>query len=344
MSTKPIFEKKNVLVTGGAGFIGSHLCEQLIQDGARVICVDDFSSSIERNIDMLLKHPDFQFIKVDITQPFNLEIFPELEAFKIPFQGIQEIYHLACPTAIRRFDAMKVHTLKTNSVGTLQVLDIAEKYDARVVFTSSSVVYGGRSEDSLFFEETYEGVVDHLSPRSVYDEGKRFAESSCMAYLQSRGVDARIARIFRTYGPRMPLFDGHLIPDFIIDALEGKPLTIYGDEHFKTSLVYVDDIVDGLVKLMEIEQDPGPINLGSDVDMLMVDVANMIIELTQSSSHVSFAPALPFLTELGLPRIQKARHVLGWLPLVRLGEGLRETMEDVRANRILLSNLYKNNT
>ncbi len=342
MPNKPIFEKKNVLVTGGAGFIGSHLCEDLIKDGARVICVDDFSSSIERNIDMLLKHPDFQFIKADITKPLDLETFPELEAFKIPFQGIQEIYHLACPTAIKKFDAMKVHTLKTNSTGTIRILDIAEKYESRVVFGSSSVVYGGRSEGQLFFEETHEGIVDHMSPRAVYDEGKRFSESACVAYHQGRGVDVRIARIFRTYGPRMPLFDGHLIPDFIIDALEGKPLTIYGDEHFKTSLVYVDDVVDGLVKLMGIEENPGPVNLGSDVDLLMVDVANTILGHTESKSEVSFAPPLPFLTELGLPRIQKARDVLGWLPLVRLEDGLRETVEDVRANRILLSNLYKN--
>lgn len=341
MANKPIFEKKNVLVTGGAGFIGSHLCEDLIKNGARVICVDDFSSSIERNIDMLLKHPDFQFIKADITKPLDLESFPELEAYKIPFQGIQEIYHLACPTAIKKFDAMKIHTLKTNSTGTIRILDIAEKYESRVVFGSSSVVYGGRSEGQLFFDETHEGIVDHMSPRAVYDEGKRFAESSCVAYWQGRGVDVRIARVFRTYGPRMPLFDGHLIPDFIIDALEGKPLTIYGDEHFKTSLVYVDDVVDGLVKLMGIEENPGPVNLGSDVDLLMTDVANTILEHTKSESQVSFAPPLPFLTELGLPRIQKARDVLGWLPLVRLEDGLRETVEDVRANRILLSNLYK---
>lgn len=337
---KPIFEKKNVLVTGGAGFIGSHLSERLIKEGARVICVDDFSSSIERNIDLLLKHPDFQFIRADITQPLDLESFPELEAFKIPFQGIQEIYHLACPTAIKKFDALKVHTLKTNSVGTIQMLDIAEKYESTVVFASSSVVYGGRTEGQLFFEETHEGIVDHLSPRAVYDEGKRFSESSCVAYWNGRGVDVRIARIFRTYGPRMPLFDGHLIPDFIMNALEDKSLVIYGDEHFKTSLVYVDDIVDGLVKLMAIEQNPGPVNFGSDVDLRMMDVANSIIHQTSSNAQVQFEPPLPFLTELGLPRIQKARDILGWLPLTRLEDGLRETIEDVRANRILLSNLY----
>lgn len=342
MANKPIFEKKNVLVTGGAGFIGSRLCEQLIKDGARVICVDDFSSGVERNIDVLLKNPDFQFLRVDIIKELNLEDFPELEAFKIPFQGIQEIYHLACPTAIKRFDSLKIHTLKTNSIGTLNILDMAVKYDSRVVFTSSSVIYGSRSHDRLFFDESDEGIVDHVTPRAVYDEGKRFSETSCFSYLQTRGVDTRIARIFRTYGPRMPLFDGHLIPDFIIDALDGKSLVIYGDENFKTSFVYVDDVVDGLMKLMAVEENPGPVNIGSDVDLRLVDVANMIIELTGSSSVIEFQPALPFLTDTGLPKITLARDTLTWLPLIRLDEGLRRTMEDVRANRILLTNIYNN--
>jgi len=340
MENKPIFEKKNVLVTGGAGFIGSFLCERLIKDGARVICVDDFSSSVERNIDLLLKNADFQFIRADISEPLDLEAYPELEAFKIPFQGIQEIYHLACPTAIKKFDALRTHTLKTNSLGTVNVLDLAKRYDSRVVFTSSSVVYGSRSDDKLFFDEDFEGVVDHTSPRAVYDEGKRFSETSCMTYMQAEGVDARVARVFRTYGPRMPLFDGHLIPDFILNALDGKPLVIYGDEHFKTSLCFVDDIVDGLMRLMAVEQSPGIVNLGSDVDLLLVDVANMIIELTGSSSEVTFEPALPFLTDLVLPNIAKARDDMGWLPLTRLENGLKQTMEDVRANRVLLSTIY----
>ena len=270
-----------------------------------------------------------------------MESFPELEAYKIPFQGIQEIYHLACPTAIKRFDALKTHALRTNAIGNNQTLEIAEKYGARVVFASSSVVYGSRSADRLFFSEEDEGVVDHISPRSAYDEGKRFAESACVTFQQTRGVDTRIARIFRTYGPRMPLFDGHLIPDFIMNALDGKPLVIYGDEHFKTSLVYVDDVVDALVKLMSVEENPGPLNIGSDTDLLIVDVANMILEQTASSSTVTFEPPLPFLTELGLPRISKARDALSWLPLTRIQDGLTRTIEDVRANRILLSNLYK---
>lgn len=339
MANKPIFDAKNVLVTGGAGFIGSHVCDRLIRGGARVICIDNFVSSQERNIDFLLKHPNFQFLKLNIAEPFDLESFPELEAFKIPFQGIQEIYHLACPTAIKKFDAHKLDTLHANSRGTLNVLDAAARYGARTVFASSSVVYGPRREDRMFFDEDDEGVVDHTTPRAVYDEGKRFSETACIAYGQTRDVDVRIARVFRTYGPRMPLFDGHLIPDFVIAALEGKPLVIYGDEHFKTSLCFVDDVVDGLMKLMGVAEHVGVVNVGSDVDVLMVDVANTIASLTESSSQVVFEPPLPFLTELGLPRIARARETLGWLPLVRLEDGLRRTVDDIRANRILLTNL-----
>ncbi len=334
---KPIFEKKNVLVTGGAGFIGSHLCDALIRSGARVVCADNFSTGIERNIDGLLRDPNFQFLRLDVSEPFNLETFQELEAFKIPFQGIQEVYHLATPTAIKRFDAFKVETLKAHSRGTLNALELAEKYGARAVLASSSVVYGGRTEGRLFFNEDDLGIVDHMLPRAAYDEGKRFAETCFEIYRQSKGVDSRIARIFRTYGPRMPLFDGHLIPDFIMNALDGKPLVIYGDEHFKTSLVFVDDVVDGLIRLMEATENPGPVNIGSDVDMKMVDVAKTILQITASSSEIGYEPALPFLTELGLPKITRARDALGWLPLVTLEAGLQKTVDDVRANRILLS-------
>ncbi len=336
---KPIFDTKNVLVTGGAGFIGSHVCDKLIREGARVICIDNFVSSVERNIDFLLKHQNFQFLRHDMNEPIDLESFPELEAFKIPFQGIQEIYHLACPTAIKKFDAHRINTLHTNSRATLNTLDLAVKYESRVVYTSSSVIYGGRSEDKLFFTEDMEGIVDHTTPRAVYDEGKRFSETCCFTYDQARGIDVRVARVFRTYGPRMPLFDGHLIPDFVMNALDGKPLIIYGDEHFKTSLCYVDDVVDGLMKLMAVQVNPGPVNIGSDVDVRMVDVANTISHLTESKSEVDFQPPLPFLTELGLPSIHRARETMQWLPLVRLEDGLRRTIDDVRANRILLSNL-----
>src|SRR3990167_9311789 len=247
---------KTILVTGGAGFIGAHLCERLVKDGHRVICVDNFSTSHLRNIEALLQIPTFQFLRLDVTQPFNLESYPELVSFKIAFEGIHEIYHLACPTAIKAFDKFRTQTLFANSLGNYQVLEIARKYKSKILLTSSSVVYGARQDEHPLFTEDVRGVVDHLTPRACYDEGKRFAETMFETYRQVHSLDIRIARIFRTYGPRMPLFDGHLIPDFILNAMDGKDLVLYGGKQFRTSLVYVSDVIDGLLRLMEAVKDP----------------------------------------------------------------------------------------
>jgi len=212
----PIFEKKNVLVTGGAGFIGSHLCERLLKE-AKVICLDDFSNSTQDNIGHLLQYPDFEFVKHDINEPIDLEKLDELKKFKVEFQGIQEIYHLACPTSPKDFERLKMKTLKSNSAGMLNTLDIAVKYKAKYVFGSSSVVYGDSTPENDTFSEHEEGLVNHFSPRACYDEGKRFAETCVETYCQVYGVDAKIARVFTTYGPKMKLFEGQLIPDFIIN-------------------------------------------------------------------------------------------------------------------------------
>jgi UDP-glucuronate decarboxylase len=330
--------KKNVLVTGGAGFLGSFLCEYLLREGAHVICIDNFSTSHPRNIEGLSAHSDFQFLRLDINQPFDLESFKELAAFKIPFQGIQEIYHLACPMSIKNFDQFKIQTLLANSIGNYHVLETAVKYRAKVLLASSSVVYGPRFEGHKIFREDDMGCVAHLTPRGCYDEGRRFSETMFETYHQTHGLDTKIARIFRTYGARMPLFDGQLIPDFILDALDGKDLVIYGDENFTTSLCHVNDVVDGLVRVMNTPEGIGPINLGSDVDIKMLDVANMIIKMTNSTSKIKFEGQLLFLTELGLPDISKARE-LGWVPLTRLEDGLRKTVEYVKANKILLTTL-----
>ena len=338
MPTGPV-HIKNVLVTGGAGFIGSHLCERLLSEHHRVICVDNFSTSHEQNINNLLQNPNFQFLRLDVNEPFDLEAFPELGAFKLKFQGVQEIYHLACPTTVKKFDQYKMQTLLTNSIGTRHVLDLAVKYHARALLASSSVVYGGRTDGRLIFQEETEGIFDHLSPRSCYDEGKRFAETMFATYTQVHGIETKIARVFRTYGPRMPLFDGHLIPDFVLNAIDNKELVVYGDETFKTSLCYVTDVVDGLVRLMASPADVTVVNLGSDVDVLMTDVAKRILAMTGSSSQIKFEPGLAFLTELGLPSIARAKELLGWLPLVRLEDGLEKTIEYLRANKILLTSL-----
>lgn len=328
-------DKKTILVTGGAGFLGSHLCERLLRDGARVICVDNFSTSHRRNIDGLLANPDFQFLRLDINQPFDLESFPELEAFQIRFKGIQEIYHLACPMSIKNFDQFRIQTLLSNSIGNYHVLEIAVKYRSKLLLTSSSVVYGPRSKDHKTFSEQDLGTFDHLTPRGCYDEGRRFSETMFETYHHVHQLDTKIVRLFRTYGPRMPLFDGQLIPDFVLNALEGKDLVIYGDEDFTTSLCYVTDAVDALGRIMRHSVE-GPVNVGSDVDVKMSDVAQMILDMTSSSSKIQYEDPLLFLTELGLPNIAKAKE-LGWLPLTRLEDGLRKTVDDIRANRILLT-------
>jgi len=335
MPTSPIFEKKNVLVTGGAGFIGSHLCESLL-DEAKVICVDNFITSQESNIDKLLQNPDFEFLRHDINEPFDLEAFPELEKFKIKFQGIQEIYHLACPTSPKQFNEYKIQTALANSVGMKNILEMAVKYKSKLLFTSSSVIYGGRQDSKLVFNEEDWGTSLTTSPRACYDEGKRFAEAMVATYQQVHGLDAKIARIFRTYGPRMRLFDGQMIPDFITNAIDGKELVIYGDESFKTSLCYVSDIIDGMKRLMQSPEDIGPVNIGSDQDRLLTEVAKKIIEMTGSHSEIKYEPPLTFMTEQPLPEITKAKSKLDWIPLVRLEDGLQKTIDYTRVQKGLI--------
>ncbi len=326
MPLTPIFEKKNVIVTGGAGFIGSHLCESLVKKN-KVICIDDFSNSTPSNVEYLLKDPDFEFIKLNINEPFNLETFPELDRFKIKFQGVQEIYHLACPISAKDFDKNKIETLAANSVGTKNVLDAAVKYKAKVLFASSSVVYGPRRGDDLYFHESDIGEVNQLSERGCYDEGKRFAETMVATYGQVHKLDTKIARIFRTYGPRLKLFDGQMISDFVVDAIHDNDLVIYGDEDFSTSLIYVSDVVDGLIKLMAASPELGVVNLGDDQKYRVYDVAKKIIEMTGSKSKIRFEKPMAFITPLGLPDIRKAKDQLGWMPLVSLENGLKKMID-----------------
>lgn len=334
MFNKPIFEKPNILVTGGAGFLGSHLCEALLKRG-KIICVDNFVSGVQQNIQHLLSNPDFVFIKHDVTIPLDLEGFPELERFKVKFQGVQEIYHFACPTSPKDFEAMRVATLLANAHGTVNALHIAQKYEAKFLFASSAVVYGARNPNVRFHREDQYGPLDHLSPRACYDEGKRFAETAVATYRQQYGVQAKIARLFRTYGPRQRLRIGEMMPDFIVNALEGKDLVIYGDESFSTSLTYVDDVISGLMKLMASDEG-GPMNFGNPEEHRLADVARKIIELTSSSSLVKFEEPLLFMTPLGLPDITLARELLGWMPVVRLEDGLKKSIEFAQAHRGLL--------
>jgi UDP-glucuronate decarboxylase len=334
MSKKAIFEKKNILVTGGAGFLGSHLCDELVKKN-KVICLDNFSTGDEKNIDHLLSNPDFEFIKHDITEPIDLEALPEMEKFKLKFQGIQEIYHLACPTSPKNFNQNMMETMLANSFGIKHALDLAVNYNAKFMQFSSSVVYGPRREDAGKIHEGDLGLVDFLSARSSYDEGKRFAETITKNYREIKKIDAKIVRVFRTYGPRMKLNDGQMIPDFIFNALDNADLVIHGDENFSTCLCYVSDVIDGVLKLMDSDLF-GPFNLGSDVSVNIKDVADKIIALLESRSKIIHSEELLFLSPLCIPDIAKAKQELGWLPVVTLDNGLQKTIDDLRANKGLV--------
>ena len=331
-------ETKNVLITGGAGFLGSHLCDRLVKEN-NVICFDNFvGGGNVNNIKHLLQNPNFRFIKHDITQPTDFEKFPELKDFKISIRGLQEVYHLACPTSAKNFNQLRIQTLHANSIGTINMLEMAKFYKAKMLFTSSSVVYGPKTKDKSVFKETDFGVVNFVSPRACYDEGKRFSETAVVTYRDVYRVDTKIVRIFRTFGPREALFDGQMVPDFVLQALNNKPLVIYGDENFSTSLCYIGDIIEGIIKTMESNQ-AGPINLGNPQEHKLVDLAQKIVQLTNSESKIEFRPALLFMTSLGLPDISLAREKLGWFPISRLDQGLAKLVDYVKANRILLQPL-----
>lgn len=325
------FDKKNVLVIGGAGFIGSHLCDELIKK-CNVVCLDNFSSGDEKNIDHLLSDENFKFIRHDITIPVDLHQYPELTPFKIEFQGIQEIYNCACPTSPKYFDQNKIATLLANSYGVKNGLDLAVKYGAKFLHYSSSVIYGPRREGNPKMKESDLGQVDLVSPRSSYDEGKRFAETMVTNYREVLKVDAKIIRLFRIYGPRMKLNDGQMIPDFIIAALDNREILIQGDEAFSSSFCYISDVIDASLKIMEHDH-PGPINIGSDQDVKLTELAGKIIKMTGSKSKIAYQEKLLFYSELSLPNIDLARNELGWMPIMTLEKGLEKTIYDLRASK-----------
>ncbi|MEI6596707.1 MAG: NAD-dependent epimerase/dehydratase family protein [bacterium] len=331
MSKRAIFDKKNILVTGGAGFLGSHLCDRLLEN-SKVICLDNFSTGDERNIDHLLSDPNFEFIKHDITEPIILEKLSELQKFKIEFQGIQEIYNLACPTSPKDFDKNKIPTILASSYGLKNVLDLAVRHQAKIMHFSSSVIYGPRTEGQKRIKESEIGKVDLLSPRSSYDEGKRFSETMVENYRQIYGIDAKVIRLFRVYGPRMKLNEGNLIPDFINNALENSDLVIPGDKNFSSSLCYVSDCIDACLKLMDSSV-VGPVNIGSDVDMNLEKICDLIIKILNSKSAVKYIDKHLFISELCLPDITRAREELGWMPIVTLENGLKKTIDDLRASK-----------
>ncbi len=331
MSKKAIFDTKNVLVTGGAGFIGSHLCDELVKEN-KVICLDNFITGDERNIDHLLANPNFEFIRHDITEPIDLESLPELQKFKIQFQGVQEIYHLACPTSPKNFEDNIRDTLLSNSLGVKNALDLAIKYKAKFMHFSSSVVYGPRREGNPKIKENDLGKVDMLSERGCYDEGKRFAETFVHNYKNIFNIDVKIVRLFRIYGPRMKLNDNQMIPDFVNNALDNNNVIILGDENFTSSFCFVEDVVDAALKLMETDLS-GPYNIGSDIDINVRDVAQIIIDKIGSKSQIKYADPHLFMTPLCMPDINKIREDIGWMPVMTLDKGLEKTISHLRASK-----------
>ena len=302
---------KRILVTGGAGFIGSHLCKRLIDQGAEVICLDNFFTGNKDNIKDLFSNPNFELVRHDIVEPILLEV--------------DEIYHLACPASPLHYQINPVKTIKTNVFGTLNVLGITKRIKAKVLLASTSEVYGDPEVHPQV--EEYWGHVNPIGLRSCYDEGKRVAESLMASYQMQNSVDIRIARIFNTYGPNMSWNDGRVISNFIRDALKNNPITIFGDGHQTRSFCYVSDMIEGLIKLMNIGTYKGPVNLGNPNEMEIIEIAEKIVGLTKSKSKMVFEKLPEDDPKRRCPDITKAKKELGWEPLVSFDEGIKKTID-----------------
>ncbi|HPA25391.1 MAG TPA: NAD-dependent epimerase/dehydratase family protein [bacterium] len=323
-------DKPNALITGAAGFIGTHLIKDLLEKDYHVIAVDNFITGSEKNIDPYLQNPNFEFIRHDMTEPLDFTKFPELKKFKAELQGVQEIYHLSCPTSPKEYNKFPIETLKANSHATFNVLELARQYQAKLLFFSSASVYGDiNSKDPV--KEDNHGNVNPIGPRSCYNEGKRFAESLVMNYHLVYGLDTKIVRVFNTFGPNMKLDDGRMIPDFILSALNNKPLTIYGTEEDAGSYCYIDDMIEAFLRLIKSEINT-PVNLGSMHEVRLVDIAKLIIELTGSTSEIKFSPPLAYSANQLIPDITLAKEQLDWFPIVSLEEGLQKTIEYMKVN------------
>jgi len=303
--------RKRIIVTGGAGFLGSHLCEQLLQKEYDVLCVDNFYTGSKRNIAAFVGDPNFEVYRHDITFPLYVEV--------------DEIYNLACPASPIHYQNDPVQTTKVNVHGSINMLGLAKRVKAKILQASTSEVYGNPTINPQ--PETYPGNVNCIGPRSCYDEGKRCAETLFFDYYRQHNLKIKVARIFNTYGPRMHLNDGRVVSNFIVQALEGKPLTIFGDGTQTRSFCYVDDMIDGLIRLMNSDDDmTGPINLGKPDEFKILELADKVIELTNSRSEIIFKP-LPVDDPLQRrPDITLARKTLGWEPKITLEEGLKKTI------------------
>jgi len=303
---------KRIIVTGGAGFIGSHLCEKLINEGNEVICIDNYFTGSKQNIIHLIQHPLFELVRHDVTHPY--------------FAEADEIYNLACPASPVHYQYNPIKTIKTSVMGAINMLGLARRVKARILQASTSEVYG----DPLIHPqpESYWGNVNPLGARSCYDEGKRCAESLFMNYHRQNGVDVKIIRIFNTYGPRMNPEDGRVVSNFIVQALKGQPITIFGNGSQTRSFQYVDDLLDGMVRMMQTPKGiTGPVNIGNPNEFSILELANEVIKLTGSKSKIVTMP-LPEDDPLQRkPDISLAKEILnGWEPKVQLEAGLKSTI------------------
>jgi UDP-glucuronate decarboxylase len=307
---------KRILVTGGAGFIGSHLCERLINEGNEVICLDNYFTGSRKNIVHLLDHPYFELVRSDVTMPFYAEV--------------DEIYNLACPASPVHYQYNPIKTIKTSVMGAINMLGLAKRVKAKILQASTSEVYGDPKIHPQ--PEEYWGNVNPIGPRSCYDEGKRCAETLFMDYHNQNKVRIKIVRIFNTYGPRMHPNDGRVVSNFIVQALHNKPITIYGDGSQTRSFQYVDDLVEGMCRMMQTSDDIiGPVNIGNPGEFTILQLAQMVIKMTGSSSEVIYMPLPKDDPIQRRPLIDKAKDVLGgWEPKVQLEEGLVKTIEYFR--------------
>jgi UDP-glucuronate decarboxylase len=300
-----------VLVTGGSGFLGSFLCERLLQEGYDVLCVDNFFTGTRQNIIHLLENPFFELLRHDITFPLYVEV--------------DEIYNLACPAAPIHYQADPVQTTKVNIHGSINMLGLAKRTKARILQASTSEVYGDPTVHPQ--PETYLGSVNPIGPRACYDEGKRCAETLFFDYYRQHRVQVKVARIFNTYGPRMHPNDGRVVSNFIVQALKGEPITVYGDGGQTRSFCYVDDMVDGLIRLMKTPDDvTGPVNLGNPSEFTILELAEKILKLTESKSKIVLSLLPVDDPKQRQPDIRLAREKLGWSPKVSLEEGLANTI------------------
>ncbi len=302
-----------ILVTGGAGFIGSHLIDRLIQEDNEVICLDNFYTGRKRNVFRWLDHPYFELIRHDVTDPIRLEI--------------DQVYHLACPASPVHYQYNPVKTIKTNVMGTLNMLGLAKRVKARFLLASTSEVYGDPEVHPQ--PEEYRGNVNPIGIRSCYDEGKRVAETLAFDYHRQNNVDIRVARIFNTYGPRMLENDGRVVSNFIVQALQGLSLTVYGDGSQTRSFCYVSDLVDGLIRLMNAEH-LGPVNLGNPEEYTILALAQTIQDMVNPGAEIQLKPLPQDDPQRRKPDINRAQKWLGWQPTVPLQEGLQRTIKDFR--------------